>query len=112
MALNEYEFQDVADEWLDRCFEAIESQDAEAALDIDLENGVMTIIVDEDNTFIVSKHAPSSQIWLSSPISGGLHFDAEDDGESWVLDDGRSITTILAEELSQLTNSDFDLDDI
>ncbi len=112
MALNEYEFQDAADDWLDRCFEALESQDAEAALDIDLDNGVMNIVVDDENTFVISKHAPSCQMWLSSPLSGGLHFDAEDDGERWVLDDGRELATILGEELSQLTNSEFDLDDI
>ena len=112
MALNEYEFHDAADDWLDRCFEMLESQDAEAALDIDLDNGVMNIVIDDENTFVISKHAPSSQLWLSSPLSGGLHFDAESEGERWVLDDGRELAVILSEELSQLTHTEFDLDAI
>lgn len=107
MALSENEFQDVADEWLESLFELLESEDEEAALDIDLESGVMTITSDEDNVFLISKHAPSKQLWLSSPLSGGLHFDAADGGKDWALEDGRRLSIVLSEELRHCTSQEF-----
>ncbi len=100
-------FQDMADAWLNQMFEILEAEDDEAVLDIDLEEGIMTIDVDEDNTFVISKHAPSKQLWLSSPLSGGLHFDATDGGTDWSLQDGRRLSVVLAEELQQLTGHTF-----
>jgi frataxin len=107
VAFTEDAFQDAADHWLEALFELLEVEDVEARLDIDLEEGVMTIIVDDETTLIVSKHAPSKQLWLSSPISGGLHFSAVDGGKDWALDDGRRLSIVLAEELKHLSGEEF-----
>ncbi len=107
MTLSENDFQDAADLWLENLFELLDSEDDEAQLDIDLEEGVMTITIDEDHTFIINKHAPSTQLWLSSPLSGGLHFDPVEEGKDWTLDDGRRLSIVLAEELNHCTGQDF-----
>lgn len=68
-------------------------------LDYDEGAGILTIITPEEQTFIVSKHGPSAQLWLASPISGGLHFDFDGEAQDWKLDDGRTLKQILAENL-------------
>ncbi len=107
MSMDESDFHEAADTWLDQLFELLESEDAEAKLDIDLEEGVMEIAVDEDHTFVLSKHAPSVQLWLSSPLSGGLHFDPVDEGSDWTLNDGRRLSIVLSEELKHLTGEEY-----
>lgn len=47
-------------------------------VDAELQGGILTVEADA-GTWIVNKHAPTKQIWLSSPTSGAKHyaFDAE-----------------------------------
>ena len=70
-------------------------------LDFDEGGGILTIITPDEVTFVVSKHAPSGQIWLASPLSGGLHFDFDENAQEWRLRDGRSLKTLLAGDLKQ-----------
>lgn len=70
-------------------------------LDYDEGAGILSIVTPDGHTFIASKHAPSGQLWLASPISGGLHFDFDDDTRRWVLDDGRTINGVLADNLRE-----------
>lgn len=106
MNWQESEFHDHADRFLEGLFEQLEDQDTGGMLDIDLQEGVMTVEVGT-REFVISKHAPSKQVWLSSPLSGGLHFDTADNGRDWKLKDGRRLSVILGEELSMLTGNDF-----
>lgn len=41
--------------------------------DAELQGGILTVDGD-DGTWVVNKHAPTRQIWLSSPKSGARHF--------------------------------------
>ena len=41
--------------------------------DAELQGGVLTVDGD-DGTWVVNKHAPTRQIWLSSPKSGARHY--------------------------------------
>lgn len=70
-------------------------------LDYDEGAGILTIITPDDVTFIVNKHGPSKQLWLASPIAGGLHFDFNADAQGWLLGDGRSLKKVLADNLEQ-----------
>lgn len=47
-------------------------------VDAELQGGILTVEGD-GGTWIVNKHAPTKQVWLSSPKSGARHyaFDAE-----------------------------------
>lgn len=106
MKWQESEFQECADTFLENLFEQLEEQDEDGALEIDLENGVL-ILEAGSRQFVLSKHAPTQQIWLSSPLSGGLHFEAADAGRDWKLKDGRRLSVVLGEELAMLTGVDF-----
>ncbi len=70
-------------------------------LDYDEGAGILSIITPDDVTFIVNRHAPSKQLWLASPRSGGLHFDFNSDAQEWLLSDGRSLKKVLADDLEQ-----------
>ena len=41
--------------------------------DAELQGGILTVDGD-DGTWIINKHAPTKQIWLSSPLSGARHY--------------------------------------
>lgn len=105
----ESEFERSASLYLERLFETLEEQDEAGMLEIDLETGALTIKLGNGKTFLISKHGPSQQMWLSSPISGGLHFMATDDGRDWKLKDGRRLSIVLSEELRYFTGAEFEL---
>jgi iron donor protein CyaY len=107
MDIDENIFEELATNWMESLFELLESEDDEAKLDIDLEEGVMKITIDDENIFVISKHIASKQLWLSSPISGGLHFDPVDEGADWELNNGVRLSDIIVEELLQLTGQEF-----
>ena len=65
--------------------------------------GVLTLILPGNKTIVVSKHSPSKQIWLSSPLSGGTHFSHDENG--WVLADGRELVSLLKHELRAVGRS-------
>lgn len=70
-------------------------------LDYDEGAGILTIITPDDATFIVNRHGPSRQLWLASPLSGGLHFDYCQESECWTLSDGQTLKAILARDLEK-----------
>lgn len=109
MEWQESEFEECADNFLELLFEQLEEQDTEGALDIDLEQGILTIEAG-GRQFVISRHAPSRQLWLSSPLSGGLHFSSSQGGRDWTLGDGRCLSVILGEELSMMTGTDFEVE--
>lgn len=46
------------------------------------------------NIFILSIHNPSSQIWLSSPVSGAHHFKLDNSNRKWISTRDKSIKLI------------------
>ncbi|HNB28327.1 MAG TPA: iron donor protein CyaY [Alphaproteobacteria bacterium] len=71
--MNQVEFERLAGQVLEGLFEQIESQLGDC-LDVDLEGGILTIELSDGATYIVNKHAPNRELWLSSPKSGAWHF--------------------------------------
>jgi len=70
--MSEQAFESLADSLLTALEEAI---GAEA--DAERQGGVLTIDGDAKSgggTWVVNKHAPTRQIWLSSPKSGARHY--------------------------------------
>ncbi len=43
-------------------------------LDISLSDGVLSVVSVEKGTWVLNKHAPTRQMWLSSPVSGPRKF--------------------------------------
>ena len=70
-------------------------------MDIDLQDGVLTIEIDDGCQYVVNKQAPMQQIWVSSPVSGAGHFDYDRDREAWINSrSGAELINLLAEEIS------------
>ena len=67
------EFKKKAQSILDEIFNLVESEFPNVEVDYEDEN-LKIECVDRNYIFIVSMHTPTSQIWLSSPISGAHHF--------------------------------------
>ena len=69
------EFKKKASETLDDIFNLVESKFDNYEVDYEDEN-LKIESLEGKGTFIVSIHTPTSQIWLSSPISGAHHFES------------------------------------
>ena len=101
--MQETHYHQLADTWLAHAQDALEEADAKGVLDIDYAHGSLTITLENGKVLLVSKHTPSRQLWLSSPISGGLHFSYDEKKAEWVLADGCVLAELLAKELQALS---------
>jgi frataxin len=72
--MSDQAFESLADSLLESLEEGIE--------DGELQGGVLTVEADE-GTWVVNKHAPTRQIWLSSPRSGARHYAFDDATGLW-----------------------------
>ena len=100
MAIDEQTFERVADETLRRTAAAIE--DAGDALEVDLVGGVLSVETADGATFLLNKHAPMRQLWLSSPISGATHYDYAAAAGRWVSTrGGDALYDVLSRDLAQ-----------
>ena len=68
------EFKKKASDTLDDIFNLVESKFDNYEVDFEDEN-LRIDSLEGKGTFVVSIHTPTSQIWLSSPISGAHHFE-------------------------------------
>ncbi len=105
--LENSQFHCLADAYLDAISDEIDAKDEDAAVDADLQQGVLAISLLGGQQYLISKHAPSKQLWLSSPISGGLHFSYNETDAAWQLEDGRKLGQMLSHELAHHTGIDF-----
>lgn len=101
--MQESRFHQLADSWLTSAQDALEDADMEGVLDIDCAHGSLTITLESGQVLLVSKHTPSRQLWLSSPISGGLHFGYDEKSKQWILANGCILPELLAKELQSLS---------
>lgn len=105
--LEESGFHRLADTLLRAVSEAIETQDEAGLVDVEEGEAGLMITLENGKSWALTKHAPSRQLWLASPVSGGLHFEWKDD---WILADGRKLLSLLAEELSRSSGVSFRLE--
>lgn len=104
MTLDESKFASLADDVLRRLVESIDAA-ADDAFEADLRNGVLTIDIESGGQYIVNKHAPNREIWVSSPRSGAWHFAYDEARKAWVDTRARGgePTTLLGLLESELT---------
>ena len=107
--MQESHFHHLADSWLTASQDALEDADTQGVLDVDCEQGALTIALQSGAVYVVSKHAPSCQLWLSSPVSGGLHFAYDESSGAWRLPDGRTLPIVLSQELETATGMKVEL---
>lgn len=97
--MDETRYHSVADAALDHCFNRLETAFESGVIDdLELQDGILTITA-ADRTYILSKHAASSQLWYASPTLGGLHFRLHENGR-WQLPDGRTLYEVLSSDLA------------
>lgn len=97
MTLDASTFERVAEETLESLMDAIDEQLGDS-LDVDLDNGILTVELDAGGQYIINKHGPTCQIWMSSPKSGATHYAYQDD--AWKnTRDGQDLKAVLAAEL-------------
>ena len=92
--MSDSSFESLADSLL----EALEEGLGNVA-DAELQGGVLTVEGD-GGTWVINKHAPTRQIWLSSPKSGARHYAFDQGSGLWRDTRGPGdLMTILAGEL-------------
>lgn len=78
--MNQVDFERRAGQILEELFEQIEHQLGDW-LEVDLEGGILTLELPDGGKYVVNRHAPNREIWMSSPRSGAWHFAAAESGD-------------------------------
>ena len=86
--MDERAFETLAGQTLAIIAERLEDALVDGA-DVELRGGILTITCEDGGQFVLNKHAPSRELWLSSPVSGATHFVRR--GEEWVSTRGPDI---------------------
>lgn len=102
LSLNEYHkaSENTLEELSERLETILEVRYDQGA-DVSLSNGVLTVTLDSDNTYVINKQTPNRQLWLSSPLSGPMRFDYIS-GHWLDKNSGSELKNLLSEELSKL----------
>ena len=107
--MNQAEFERRAAEILDSLFEQIEEQLGDR-LDVEMNGGILQIELPDGGAYVVNRHAPNREIWLSSPKSGAWHFAAGGDGAWRSTRGSEELTALLAGELAAASGRAVSLD--
>ena len=103
MTIDEHAFETLADKTMHGIFDIIDNKLSDY-LEVDFEEGIITIELDSGGQYVINKHAPNRQIWMSSPVSGASHFSYDAGSGGWVATrHGGTLSGMLAQELSQAT---------
>ena len=105
--MDERDFDRMADGVIQRLMEALEDQVPDA--EIDLEGGILTVVLADVGSYLINKHRPNREIWLSSPKSGAWHF-AHDPEAGWIstrIVEGErpNLHRLLADEMADATGA-------
>ncbi|OEJ68688.1 iron donor protein CyaY [Magnetovibrio blakemorei] len=102
-------FEELAAKTLESLFEAIDDAIGDDA-DVDFDNGILTVELEDGRAYVVNKHAPNLQIWLSSPISGAAHFAFDEAIGAWLSTrGGETLMEVLNTEFSQIAGEQVSL---
>jgi frataxin len=95
--MSDSSFESLADSLLEALEEGIGN-----VADAELQGGVLTVEGDA-GTWVINKHAPTRQIWLSSPKSGARHYAFDQGSGLWRDTRGPGdLMTTLAGELGAI----------
>lgn len=97
--MNESQFQEIAEQTIEDIQDAIDNSSAD--IDYDEIGGVLTLEFENGSKIIFSKQGAMNQLWMAA-ISGGFHFNYDEDAERWVCDSGDNEE--LYEMLSRLAS--------
>jgi frataxin len=99
MTLDESRFTTLAEEMLEQVADTMDDLVGDQ-VDVDLHGGILTLSLPGGGQYVLNKHAPNRELWLSSPVSGAWHF-AYADGDWISTREPRAVLDrLLADELS------------
>ena len=75
----------------------IEENDPDGDVDVDLDDGILTI-TNMHGVFVMHKNSAIHEVWLSSPLSGPYHFRCLDD--QWKTHDNILLVDVIRRELN------------
>jgi frataxin len=102
--MDERAFDTLADRTLQHLFAQIDGELEDA--DVDLRGGILTIALEDGRQYVINKHAPNRQIWMSSPVSGASHYVHDEATGDWrSTRGGDALLPRLARELAELTGT-------
>lgn len=90
------EFTKIAQEEINYIYESLNQSNFED--DFDLVNEVLYIYTNKGD-YVINQHSPSSQIWLSSPLSNANYFNYNENTKEWKNKNNQSLREILSEDL-------------
>lgn len=93
-------FENLAQSFLEKLVEEIEEKDIKHSLTVDFIDGVLNVELEDGRLYIINRHLPSTQIWLSSPVSGADYFSYKEN--KWLNKNNLALTSILFSELQQI----------
>jgi frataxin len=98
-------FETLADRTLQAILVRVEERLGDE-VEADLQGSILTLELDDGRRYVINKHAPNRQIWLSSPVSGAAHFDWHDASGEWrSTRGGETLLVRLGQELSAATGT-------
>jgi frataxin len=101
--MDESSFETLADRTLADLQARIETALEDMDADVDLRGGILTIELEDGRQYVINKHAPNRQIWLSSPISGAGHYSHDGASGQWRSTRGSEVLhEVLAAELTTI----------
>ena len=71
--MDETEFNQVADTVLNRVADVVDERLGDR-IDVEIHAGILTLELEDGKQYVINKHGPNKEIWLSSPVSGAAHF--------------------------------------
>jgi frataxin len=108
--MDESAFQAAAETTLTRLYTVID-ETLGGDVDAELRGGILTLELEDGRQYVINKHAPSKQIWLSSPVSGAAHFDLDAASGEWrSTRGGPPLVARLVAELKAATGRDIAFD--
>lgn len=105
MALDEIAFERLAVATLNRLATALEDGLADH-VEVEFQGGILTVELEDGGQYVINKHGPNRQIWLSSPKSGAWHFAWDESGLAWVSTRApATLDGLLSQELAAATGA-------
>ncbi|MGE5477090.1 MAG: iron donor protein CyaY [Bacteroidales bacterium] len=98
MTMEDSNFNILAEEMLECLNDGVDDALGDE-IDVDMQGGILTLTLSDGGQYIINKHAPNREIWMSSPVSGATHFACHDGRWISTRDATRVLDEMLAAEL-------------
>lgn len=111
-SLTANQYAKVSNEYLEGLADALEElSENHPAIDSELTQGVLSVTIPPNGTYVINKQPANKQIWLSSPVSGPNRYDLV--GGKWItLRDGLLLTALLETEVTLALEEEVKFDDL